>query len=238
LSYGFAHAFTEEERKVLALLHLSQGFVDVDVLRQMGHPNVDSCLPEVRGLTHEAGIALLDRAADVGLLTAHGRGYYSIHPALPWYFRGLFEQYYPHPPTPSPAAAGEGEQDSPLPRTGEGPGVRATRAFVEAMGALGEYYLRQYSQGNRDVIAALETEEANLLHARQLARANRWWGSIISAMQGLNALYDHTGRRAEWKRLVDEIVPDFVDDADGPLLDREEQWSLLTGYRVLLAEEA
>jgi hypothetical protein len=34
------------------------------------------------GLTHEQGIALLDRAAEVGLLNAHGGGYYSIHPAL------------------------------------------------------------------------------------------------------------------------------------------------------------
>ncbi len=50
LSYGFAHAFAEDERKVLALLHLFQGFVDVDALRQMGHPDVDYCLPEVRGL--------------------------------------------------------------------------------------------------------------------------------------------------------------------------------------------
>ena len=53
------------------------------------------------------------------------------------------------------------------------------------------------------------------------------------------SLYDHTGRRAEWKRLVEEIVPDFVDPAtDGPLPGREEEWSLVTEYRVLLAEEA
>ena len=30
-------------------------------------------------------------------------------------------------------------------------------------------------------------------------------------MQGLRTLYGHTGRRAEWQRLVEEIVPDFVD---------------------------
>ena len=32
-------------------------------------PKANWCLPEVRGLTFEAGIALLDRAAEVGLLT-------------------------------------------------------------------------------------------------------------------------------------------------------------------------
>jgi len=95
LSYGFEHAFDENERRQLALLHFFQGFVDVDMLRQMGNPKTDYCLPAVRGLTRQDAIALLDRAAEIGLLTAHGRGYYSIHPALPWYFKSLFDQYYP-----------------------------------------------------------------------------------------------------------------------------------------------
>jgi tetratricopeptide (TPR) repeat protein len=107
------------------------------------------------------------------------------------------------------------------------------------MGELGEYYLRQYDQGNRDVIGALEAEEANLLHARRLARQNGWWHRITSTMQGLRVLYDQTGRRAEWKRLVEEIVPDFVDPATGgPIPGREDDWSLVTEYRVRLAMEA
>jgi hypothetical protein len=58
-------------------------------------------------------------------------------------------------------------------------------------------------------------------------------------MQGLRSLYGQTGRRAEWARLVEEIVPDFVDPAtDGPLPGREEEWSLVTEYRVRLEEEA
>ena len=35
LSYGFSHAFTEPERSQLAVLHLFQGFVDVEALRIM-----------------------------------------------------------------------------------------------------------------------------------------------------------------------------------------------------------
>ena len=38
LNYGFEHAFNEDERNQLALLHLFQGFVDVDVLRWMATP--------------------------------------------------------------------------------------------------------------------------------------------------------------------------------------------------------
>lgn len=215
LEYGFENAFSEDERKQLALLHLFQGFVDVDALWAMGAPGRDWCLPEVRGLTREAGIALLDRAAEVGLLTALGGGYYRIHPALPWFFRRLFEQYY------------------------SGARVAATRAFVEAMGELGNYYHDQYGDGNRGVVGVLAAEEANLLYARSLARFNGWWRRVTSAMQGLQQLYAHSGRSAEWSRLVEEIVPDFVDPAtEGPLPGREAEWSLVTGYRVPLARRA
>jgi hypothetical protein len=104
---------------------------------------------------------------------------------------------------------------------------------------LGDYYYDQYGEGNREVINVLSVEEANLLHARYLAHTYGWWRRVISTMQGLLILYDHTGRRAEWKRLVEELMPDFVDpETDGPLPGREENWSLVTQYRVLLAEEA
>jgi TPR repeat protein len=214
LGYGFEHAFNEGERRQLALLHLFQGFVDVDALKTMGHPEMPWCLPEVRGLSRDDGIALLDRAAEVGLLTRHGGGYYGIHPALPWFFRGLFERHY-----------GESKE-------------AATRAFVEAMGGLGNYYFAQYDDGNRDVISALRAEEANLLQARRLARVHGWWHRVTSAMQGLRQLYHHTGRRAEWKRLVEEIVHDFVDpETEGPLAGREDDWGLVTEYRARLAQE-
>jgi tetratricopeptide (TPR) repeat protein len=227
LGYGFEHAFTDAERKQLALLHLFQGFVNVDVLRVMGNPDADWCLPEVRGLTREAGIALLDRAAEVGLLTPLGGGYYTIHPAVPWFFKSLFDSNYAGQPAPPP---------------GDPPGqaiphaLRPVRAFVNAIGALGDFYTKEYTEGRVNVISALAAEEANLIHARHLARKNGWWQGVASSMQGLRALYEHTGRRAEWKALVDEIVPDFVDpDTDGPIPGREEDWSLVTEYRVDLA---
>jgi hypothetical protein len=215
LAYGFENAFSEAERKQLALLHLFQGFVSVVAFWSMGSPEEEWCLPEVKGLTREAGIALLDRAAEVGLLTALGGGYYRIHPALPWFFRRLFEEYYPARRT------------------------AVTRAFVEAISGLGNYYWSQYESGNRAVIDALGAEEVNLLHARSLARSNGWWDPAIATMQGLRSLYEHTGRNAEWARIVDQIVPDFVDPrTDGPLPGKEALWSLVTGYRVWLARGA
>jgi tetratricopeptide (TPR) repeat protein len=141
----------------------------------------------------------------------------------------MFDQYYPT------ADGGPQTADSGGPSSA----VRGLRSYVEAMGELGNQYWWQYEGGNRDVIVAIEAEEANLLHARQLARKNGWWDALINTMQGLQVLYDHTGRRAEWMPLVDEIVPDLVDpQTGGPLPGHEEQWSFVTGYRVLLARHA
>jgi tetratricopeptide (TPR) repeat protein len=221
LAYGFEHAFTEAERAQLALLHLFQGFVDVDALCWMGNPASPWCLPEVGGLTREEWIALLDRAAEIGLLSSHGGGYYYIHPALPWFFRNLFRTHY--------ASIIDDERSA---------GLRASRAFVEAIAELGNYYSDQFSRGNRHVIDALSAEEANLLFARLLARTHDWHRAIIGTMQGLRALYMQTGRRAEWARLVDEIVPNFVDASGSPIVDREDDWSLVTEYRIGLASES
>ncbi len=210
LRYGFDHAFNQQEQKQIALLHLFQGFVGVSALTLMGADKEHWSVPEVKGLTREQGIALLDRAAEVGLLTAHGGGYYTIHPALPWFFKRLFDEHYPG--------------DTAL---------RARRTYAEAMGELGNYYHHEFGEGKRGVIRMLEAEEYNLLHARQLARTHGWWGIVISAMQGLQMLYDVTGRRADWRRLVNEIVPDFVDPrTNAPIPGREEKWDIFMDYRV------
>jgi hypothetical protein len=213
LSYGFGHAFGEDERKTLALLHLFQGFVDVDVLRTMGNPDAEGCLEAVRGLTREQGIALLDRAAEVGLLNAHGGGYYGIHPALPWYFCDLFEHYY----------SGAAGNDS-------------RRAFAEAIGALGEFYHKRFHTGDPRALSALAAEEDNLIAAWWIAQAQASWMCVITTMQGLQTLYEESGRSTAWRRLVESVAPHFTDLAtDGPIPGREEAWSFLTGYRARLA---
>jgi tetratricopeptide (TPR) repeat protein len=227
LLYGFESAFSEEERKILALLHFFQGFLDIDSLKLMV-ADKDWGIGS-QNFTREKGVTLLDKATEIGLLSTHGSGYYTIHPALPWFFRELFEQYYP-------------DDDRPLivdnETTVHGPlSILARRAFVESMCVLGANYHNQYEGGNRDVIAPLRAEEPNLLHARHLARQHQWWGALIGIMQGLRTLYGHTGRRAEWKRLVEEIVPDFVDIDNLPLPGRDEQWGFITEYRVHLAME-
>ena len=220
LRYGFEVGFSEEERRWLSVLALFQGVVDVDALVLMSSPEALGCLEELRGVGRDAWTALLDRVAEVGLLRRY-TDYYGVHPALPWFFREVFERHYP-------------------PGTGDGDCAahRVERAWVNAIGGLGNFYC-QFEPGNFRVIAALETEEENLLRAWRLSRQNGWWELAISAMQGLSTLYRGTGRRGAWARLVEAVVPDIVDpDTDGPLQGREEVWSLVTSYRVGLASES
>jgi tetratricopeptide (TPR) repeat protein len=220
LDYGFTQAFTDDDRAILALLSLFQGFIDVDSLRIMGNPaQAGEPVPAVAGLDREAGIRLLDRAAEVGLLTAYGGGHYDIHPAIPWHLHTLFQQNY-------------GPYGTPTADT-------AIRAWATAISQLGDYYLRQYDAGHADFIGVLEAEEANLLRARQLALTRGWHDLVIGPMQGLRSLYEHTGRAVEWRRLVDELVAEFTDpDTGGPLPAREDQWGILTSYRVRIARAA
>lgn len=203
LSYGFEHAFSDEERRVLALLHHFQGFVQDGTLRLM----IDSLYPASEKYPQSQAIVLLDRATEMGLLQALGGGSYTIHPALPWFFRHLYEECYP--------------DNAP------------TRAYVEAMSSLGNHYHNRYEDGNREVIAVLKLEEANLRHALYLSHMHKWYDAMIQPMQGLRALLVHTAQWTVWRRLVDEIMPNFVDSETGkPLPGREKQWSVVLTYRV------
>jgi tetratricopeptide (TPR) repeat protein len=215
LSYGFAHGFSETERAALALLHLFQGFVDVDAVRIMGDPNAPWTMEAVRDATRETLIPLFDRAAEIGLLTTLGDGYYSIHPALPWFFRDLFARHH----------AGEA-------------GERARKAFVAAMGMLGNFYHDQIVGGNADVRGTLADEEDNLLAAWTLAAEAGDGDSAVRCMQGLRGIYAFEGRRGAWRALVAPVRLALLDPHPGaPPSGLENAWSLAMEYETLIAIE-
>jgi tetratricopeptide (TPR) repeat protein len=126
-----------------------------------------------------------------------------------------------------------GPPDSP-------PAQRAARAYARAIGDLGDDYQGQAEEGHAaQIVALLRAEEANLRHALDLARAAGLWHAAVGCLQGLRVLYERTGRNSEWARLVAAVTPDFTDPATGgPPPGREEQWNLVTEYRVRLARQA
>src|SRR5262249_1392897 len=159
---------------------------------------------------------------DIGLLQSlgAGSGYYQIHPALPWYFTSLFTAGYGPPEAP---AAG-----------------RATPAYTHAIGAPGDHYHRPAGAGPPAPGGpVLWAAAAHPRQALDLARGAGWWLAELGCLQGLRVLHERTGRDGEWVRLVAAITSDFTDPATGgPLPGREDQWSIVTEYRVRLAENA
>ena len=223
LSYGFEHAFSAQDLKLLSLLHLFQGYVNSNVLLVMCSSRDDWALSSLRGLSESAISDILDRASEIGLLSARGGGHYDIHPAVPWFFRRLFERHYP--------PNGSSDSKSPM--------LLATRAFVETMNFFGHGFLAISEVGGRRDLGHLVDEEANFLHAISLSLAHEWWGPVVGCLQALFPLYYQTGRRGEWARLFHEIAPYFLDEATSlPLPGREDSWGLFMDHHVRLAMEA
>jgi len=224
LAYGFDHAFTEPERAQLAVLHLFRDTVDIDALQWMGDPGtaLADAVPALAGATRDGLTALLDRAVEVGLLTGHGGGYYAIHPALPWFFTTLYTHHHP-------------DTDGDTGHTAD----TVERAYARAYADLGNYYFDQIEWQGRaaDVLPALRAEEANLLHALALARTHQHPEIALGCLQGLRKLYALTGRDVEWARLVTDIQGDYLDSAtDQPLPGRDDQYGIVMGYRVRIAQ--
>ncbi len=198
--------------------------MNTELLRIMSNPEDSDHIPKVAGVSESAWVELLDRAEEVGLLTKVSSdadsALYRVHPALPWYFRERFL-----------AAYGDPDAD-------EAQALHAVRSYVEAVARLGDYLLSGYVDGQEHVLEGMRLEEENLLHAQRLARRHEWWGAVIGAMQGVRVLYDVTGRRAEWRRLVEEITPDFVDrQTNRPMSGLEDGWALVTEYRVAILRQ-
>ena len=106
------------------------------------------------------------------------------------------------------------------------------------MAKLGTLYHNRYGEGHRDVLSIMAAEEDNLLSAWRLARASHLWNCVTFIMLGLRTLYEATADRAKWRRLVEEVAPEFIDSAtDGPLAGREDGWRRITEYRVRLARD-
>ena len=103
LRYVLREAFNEEERPLLALLHLFRGTVDVGLLERMGEQREvwtsqeshAAARRQPRPFPNVPLAAVLDRAAGYGLLRRVGQGTYAIHPAMDRASAQLFAECFP-----------------------------------------------------------------------------------------------------------------------------------------------
>jgi tetratricopeptide (TPR) repeat protein len=193
----------------LGILALFQGFVDADVLAWMSKG--EGAPEQIAGMEREAWLKDLQAAAEVGLLQRVGEGYYSIHPALPWFFHDLLEQVY------------QGQQDW------------LEGAFCGVYGGYA-YYLEDLFKKNAQLaMTLLGAEEDNLVAALRLAWARAAWGDVGNLLYGLKRMMDVQGRWVEWERLVEALESESADKAGQPLPGREALWVSLLGHRAEIA---
>lgn len=195
LTYGFDRSFSDAERKRLALLHLFQSVVDAGVLARMEAMRQDApgAPGDVNDAVRREWEVLLTRAADIGLLTKLGGSFFSVHPALPWYFRKMFESAYPQ-------KDGEGGE----------PSANVENSFVSCIVGFCSFA----SDDVEDQAVGrfiLQVHEPNLLHARRLAERNGLWLDYLNATRIISNSYNSSGRHAESRRFTIATVERMMD---------------------------
>jgi hypothetical protein len=242
----------------LSLLYLFQGFVEAELLHRIPvhakyiswqrdgksapqNSPFDRTREIMGGPLEEDPVRVLDRAVEVGLLTAEGREHnfepfwrpdissalmkalreplykflpkpaqYSIHPALPWFFRDMFEHFY----------SAENRND-------------LRHAFVKVMGDVGASYAEQYQAGRITILKALLAEGDNLRTALALVESNNWWDEddVRGILPGLHTLYQATRRRDKMRELTRNAAQHFVDPTTGgPKRGSTAHWLQIIGY--------
>jgi CHAT domain-containing protein len=201
--------FTRIDQARLALLALFRSYFTETTLRYMGRTDCSWSLEEVGDISPIELMSLLSKFAQTGLLRPLAGGYFIPHPLLPILMRRRLDSIY----------------GSDI--------CRPLRAFVDVIGTMCTYMVRQYNRGQEVSAEASELERPNLLYALHLAFENHWWESVISIMQGLRLSWKGKGRWQEWSALVDFITPQFaLPESEGPIPGREEDWVLVMDYRI------
>jgi tetratricopeptide (TPR) repeat protein len=196
LNYGYVGVFTELEKNRLSTLSLFERYVDARTVCMMGDPALHGGpIDALVNISPGEAITLLRRAADAGLLTDLGDGtHYDLHPAAPWYLRDRLAQY-----CESEASGGK---------------KHVLHAWTVAMHSIGHSYAELYRAGDRWIIDNIDADETNLLNALRIARGNDWNQLAQGPINSLEVLYTHTGRKPQWRHLVDDIASEYIDSTD------------------------
>lgn len=173
---------------------------------------VDGAPDMLKGLGRDEWIRMLDVAAEVGLLRRVGKGYYTVHPALPWFFYDLLREALP------------GHLDW------------LEKTFSKVYGGYGDYLSDMFQTNAQIAMSLLSAEEGNLIYSLQLARRHELWDNVQGILYGLRTLFVTHGRWVEWERLIDEIESEVTDTNGEPLSNREDLWLSLLGHHSEVAQ--
>lgn len=203
---GALDRLSEADVAVLANVSCFTGAVNVLVVFGMGHIPSPWSVDTIRQMTIEQVEAVLDRAADAGLLRCVMPGTYALHPALGW---RLSERM----PAPSRLAA--------------------ERAFVVAMATTSSYFLRQGELDGADVDWGPHL--SNLDRAARIA-VGFDVELAVQLLQVVQVAIAPTYGWAPVRALFDAVLNELSDDDGRPAPDRVTAWLKVTDALAIAAE--
>jgi tetratricopeptide (TPR) repeat protein len=206
LAYYF-DSLDSESRKQLGVIALFRESVDVTTLTRM------STTPEspafIRTLRREDWVRVLEAAADRGLLRRRWTEVYSVHPALPWFIRGI--------------------TGSPPPDDQEALESAYAAANAELWAPFANWVSTELS------VKFMRLFEANLQHAFRLAQGHEMWAVATQLLQALSRIFQTEGRWSELERLVTDADANVSDASGEPIAGRTELWAAVMAQRQELA---
>lgn len=245
LEHILSQGLNQNEQRIIALLHLFHGVVNVRRLVAMGEGEDSSTAPEIQDLREfrelkkeDPESTVLDRLAALELVGKQDEGVYSIQSALPPFLERLFDHEFP---AENNTRRGKGLFSAFRGRTQAEmgpPSTRAARAYVRALDEFGLELSGQFRNGRTEAAAELAADEANLRHACNLARRFEWWDLISGCIHGLGAMFEGADRIAEWQDFLDELMEECADPAtQEALADRELYWRAVVEQGVQSASK-
>ena len=243
LSYAVNKGLGENDRRVLALLHLFRGTVNVERLAAQAEGPADAALPHLKKnrafveLSDDPESSVLDRAAKLHLLTRRGRGVFTMHPMLPPLPAPLFQAAVQSESDPRGKKRSFFDTLRSRVKQADLDGLTvANRAYVRSFSDFGARSFARLKTGDPDVEAELAGEKANLSHALSLARRNEWFDLIGGCVQGLGALFEAQGQVSAWEGFVGEHMKECAErGTEKPLSGRGLYWRAVVEQGVYAA---
>ncbi|WP_335581497.1 CHAT domain-containing protein [Streptomyces sp. KLMMK] len=175
ISYSLAH-LDPVERRLLAAVCLFQGVADARVLAEFSRH--ERTPQRFRGVDSRGWDTVLDRAAQVGLLTGLGRGMYRTHPALPAY---LAERWRADDPAAYAAQRADAEE-----------------AMLFAVTGFAEWLRRElHADGASRAYRTLGLHLRTLGHLLAHSLAGRLWTNAMYLVRPLYLYWQRSGLNEE-----------------------------------------
>ncbi len=182
-------------RRRLGLLGMFQGFVNANALALICD---DDAAPELlKELDLAAWTKILDQIAEIGLLHKIGSYFYTVHPALPWFFHEILETTY--------------AKDIKW----------LEQRFVNVWGDLSQSLQEQLHTNAEQIMPFVRLEEQNLRYAIHIGRQHKMWDPVNYIFQAMAEMLARQGRRSESELLNLDIGSKATDNKGIPLAGAE-----------------